>query len=171
MKKLTPTVYEKESARRIRQLIEERCDGSQQEFANKVGIGKASVSQYVNETNFPNNKTCGKIAAAFNVSPMWVMGFDDPHTAYVHINHMTTREDDLELERLEKENTYRNYTIVPTDGHSTAYYLNHETAEIAQKVFDDPNYRILFDAAQDAKPEDLLMAAEMLRRFKEARNE
>lgn len=61
--------------------------------------------------------------------------------------------------------------IVPTDGHTDVYYLNHETAKTAQKIFDDPNYRMLFDAASDARPEDLQMAAEMLRRFKEARNE
>ena len=61
--------------------------------------------------------------------------------------------------------------IVPTDGHTDVYYLNPETAKTAQKIFDDPNYRMLFDAASDARPEDLQMAAEMLRRFKEARNE
>lgn len=59
--------------------------------------------------------------------------------------------------------------IVPTDGHTDAYYLNPETAKVAQKVFDDPNYRILFDAAADSAPEDILMVAEMLRRFKEAK--
>lgn len=58
--------------------------------------------------------------------------------------------------------------IVPADGHTDAYYLNPETAKVAQKVFDDPNYRILFDAAADSAPEDILMVAEMLRRFKEA---
>ena len=62
-------------------------------------------------------------------------------------------------------------TIVPADGQSDVYYLNPETAKTAQKIFEDPNYRMLFDAASDARPEDLQMAAEMLRRFKEARNE
>ena len=64
-----------------------------------------------------------------------------------------------------------NSPIVHADGQSPVYYTNEETAKVAQKVFDDPNYRILFDAASDAKPEDILMAAEMLRRFKEARGE
>ena len=47
------------------------------------------------------------------------------------------------------------------------YYLNPETAQIAQQVFDDPNLRILFDAARDVKPENIRLAAEMLKRFKE----
>ena len=48
-----------------------------------------------------------------------------------------------------------------------AYYLNPETARIAQEVFDSPETRILFDAARDAKPQDILLAAEMLKRMKE----
>ena len=46
------------------------------------------------------------------------------------------------------------------------YYSNPETAKIAQEIFDDRNLRALFDAARDSKPEDLRMAAEMLRKFK-----
>ena len=47
------------------------------------------------------------------------------------------------------------------------YYINPETAKIAQEVFNDPDTRMLFDAARDSKPEDIRMAAEMLKRFKE----
>lgn len=47
------------------------------------------------------------------------------------------------------------------------YYVNEETAKAAQEIFENKDLRILFDAARDAKPEDLKMAAEMLRRFKE----
>lgn len=50
---------------------------------------------------------------------------------------------------------------------SEGYYLNEETARIAQEVFDNPDLRILFDAAQDSKPTDIRMAADMLMRFKE----
>lgn len=47
------------------------------------------------------------------------------------------------------------------------YYLNPETAEVAQAVFDDPELKILFNAARDAKPEDIKLAAELLKRMKE----
>ena len=47
------------------------------------------------------------------------------------------------------------------------YYINPETAKIAQKIYEDSHYRILFDAAENSRPEDLLMAADMLNRFKE----
>lgn len=55
---------------------------------------------------------------------------------------------------------------VQTDVQAPLYYKDKKAAEVAQKVFNDPNYRILFDAADGSTPEDLLYAAEMLRRLK-----
>lgn len=46
------------------------------------------------------------------------------------------------------------------------YYTNPETAKVAQQIFDDPDLHALFDAARDSRPEDLLMAADLLRRLK-----
>lgn len=56
---------------------------------------------------------------------------------------------------------------VRTDEHPTDYYIDSETAAIAQEVFDNPDLRLLFDAARDVRPENIKLAAEMLRRFKE----
>lgn len=53
-----------------------------------------------------------------------------------------------------------------TGKHPDAYYLNSEAARIAQAVFDDPDLRLLFEAAKDVKPENIRLAAEMLRQFK-----
>lgn len=46
------------------------------------------------------------------------------------------------------------------------YYLNDETARIAQQIYDDPDLHALFDAAKDAKPEDMQLAADLLKRLK-----
>lgn len=56
---------------------------------------------------------------------------------------------------------------VQKTGQEEGYYINDETAKVAQEIFDDPDLRALFSAARDVKPDDLKMAAEMLRRFKE----
>ena len=48
----------------------------------------------------------------------------------------------------------------------SGYYTNPETAKVAQQIFDDPDLHALFDAARDSKPDDLLMAADLLRRLK-----
>ncbi len=47
------------------------------------------------------------------------------------------------------------------------YYFDDETAQMAQSLFEQKDLRMLFDAAQDCKPEDLKMAADLLKRLKE----
>ena len=42
------------------------------------------------------------------------------------------------------------------------YYLNEETSQIAQEIFDNKELRLLFDAAKDAQPEDLQTVHQML---------
>ncbi|MCU6748549.1 helix-turn-helix domain-containing protein [Faecalicatena acetigenes] len=46
------------------------------------------------------------------------------------------------------------------------YYLNEETAEMAQKLFENRELRVLFDAAKDATPEDLKTTYDMLMALK-----
>lgn len=50
--------------------------------------------------------------------------------------------------------------------HSNGYYLNDETAEMAQKLFENKDLRVLFDAAKDASPEDLKTTYDMLMALK-----
>lgn len=52
------------------------------------------------------------------------------------------------------------------------YYTNPETAKVAQEIHDNPDMRILFDAAKDVSPEDLKFVADMVSRMrKKERNE
>jgi len=50
------------------------------------------------------------------------------------------------------------------------YYENNDTAAIAQKIFDNKELRLLFDAAQDAAPEDLETVHTMLLALKRKEN-
>jgi len=49
---------------------------------------------------------------------------------------------------------------------TSKYYFDDATAEKAQELFDNPEMRVLFDAARDSKPADLQMAADLLERLK-----
>ena len=74
----------------------------------------------------------------------------------------------------EKMKTISNYLQVPMERLVTneksdekqGWYLDEETAKAAQEVFDDPDTRMLFDAARNASPEAIRLAAEMLKTFK-----
>lgn len=50
--------------------------------------------------------------------------------------------------------------------HKQSYYLNPETSMIAQKIYDNKELSVLFDAAQDAEPEDLQALHGMLMALK-----
>ena len=73
-------------------------------------------------------------------------------------------------DKLQKIADYFGVTLeyIETGEVSEGYYLDPETAKVAQELFENPKMRILFDAARDSKPEDLQMAADMLYRLKAA---
>ena len=65
------------TANRIREAMYENGI-SQQELADKSGIGKSSISHYANGSNEPGNKSAYALAKVLNVNPAWLMGLDVP---------------------------------------------------------------------------------------------
>ena len=45
------------------------------------------------------------------------------------------------------------------------YYINDDAREIAQFLFENPDYKVLFDASRKVRKEDLLIVKELLDRF------
>ena len=46
--------------------------------------------------------------------------------------------------------------FLETDGtEKQSYYLNPETAELAQMLHDNPQYKVMFDATRDLDPESV----------------
>lgn len=77
MKRKSPDTEISINARkRIKQIIDEKCNGRQVEFVERTGIPKGTVSHYVNGGNIPSDKSANIIAKAFGVSPLWVKGYD-----------------------------------------------------------------------------------------------
>ena len=62
------------------------------------------------------------------------------------------------------------YLMTGEDNKDQQYYLNDETAKIAQEVFENKDLRLLFDAGRNASPENIRLAAEMLKRMKKEEN-
>lgn len=58
------------------------------------------------------------------------------------------------------------YLLNGDEKESDKYYLNDETAEMAQAMFENRDLRVLFDAAHDASPEDLKTTYDMLMALK-----
>ena len=58
------------------------------------------------------------------------------------------------------------YLMTGKETEDSKYYINEETAEMAQALFENRNLRVLFDAAKDATPEDLKTTYDMLMALK-----
>ena len=56
-------------------------------------------------------------------------------------------------------------TDLSADG-KDPYYLNPESARIAQEAYDNPDLRMLFDAAKDVEPEALKTVIDMVKLMK-----
>lgn len=65
------------SSERIRSIINSKCGGSQQVFADACGVSKNSVSQWVNGVSAPGNYSAVKISRVYGVDPLWVVGEPD----------------------------------------------------------------------------------------------
>lgn len=81
-----------ETAKRIRQAMEE-CDISQRVLSLQAGVSEASISQYINGSHTPGNKTAQLLGNALNVSPLWLMGFNVPKSMSKFIEAQQPRPD------------------------------------------------------------------------------
>ena len=109
------------------------------QVADAVGVSEGTVSRW--ESGEIENMRRDKIAALsklLSIDPRVIMGWQ------------TQTED----------------TDAVANSHHIEYYTNHETAKVAQQIFDDPDLHALFDAARDCKPEALKAAAVLLKTLK-----
>lgn len=130
----------------IGQRIKQRRESlnmTQDELARKVGYAsRSSINKIELSRDLPLRKV-SQMAVALETSPSFLMGWTD----------IVDPDYPAKSEMLEEQE-------------NNEYYTNNETAEMAQSLFDNEDMRLLFDAAKDSKPEDLKMAADLLKRLK-----
>lgn len=121
---------------------------TQTELAQRLGLtSKAAISTVENNKEDMTTERIRKYAEALDTTPQYLMGWiDRPDRPKKHIVIDVTPTIDIIKKNM-------------------PYYEN-ETAEIAQEIFENKDLHILFDAARDSKPEDLQMAADLLKRLK-----
>lgn len=104
------------------------------------------------------NKNQREVATAINVSPQtfntWCQGIALPRMGKIQAlaDYFGVEKSDLIDEK--PDNTVKDNT----------YYLNDETAELAQFAFQNPEYKVLFDASRKTKPEDIKFVTDMINR-------
>lgn len=62
------------TAERIREAMKKKRV-TQQQLADRTGISKSSISQYINGRNIPGSKNADALAQYLSVEAAWIMGF------------------------------------------------------------------------------------------------
>ena len=127
-----------EIARRFK-IAMNRKDIKARELAKRAGINESMVSHYVNGKNIPGNISAARLAEILDVSPVWLMGFDVPM---------------IDAAQASPKNT------------GDHYYIDEKARELAQFLYSNPQYNVLFDASRNVKPEDIDIVKALLDKFK-----
>ena len=70
------------TAARLRAALDEKGLRSQ-DLANKTGIGKSSISQWINGRNKPSYQSAVKMARVLACDPYWLMGEEKTEPEYI----------------------------------------------------------------------------------------
>lgn len=120
---------------------------SQEQLADRLGVTKQAISQLERGVRKPSMTMLEALCDFFNVSADYLLGKEDVTIRLV---------DGDGIKKLDA-----------TDFH----YTNAETEQIAQYIYETPDLRLLFDAARGSNPDNLKLAAELLKRMKETNND
>ena len=112
---------------------------TQDDLADELGITKQAVSHYERGRRRPDFEILSAICDLFNVSMDFLLGKSD---------YTTRLLDENELNMVDE------------------FYSNPETARIAQTLYQRPDLALLFEAAEDASPEDVELTYQMLKALK-----
>lgn len=100
---------------------------TQTELAKRTGIRQSSISDWLNNRYEPKQDKVYILANALNVSPAWLLGYDDSNIPPVQ--SIPDKKD--------------------------GYYTDPEAAEFAEYLRTRPGARMLFSAAKDMSKEEM----------------
>ena len=116
-------------------------------------IFSRNLNKYINSSGKKQNE----IAADINVIPQtlnsWCTGLAMPRIGKIQLlaDYFGINKSDL----LEDKD----------DSNEDDYYLNDDARDMAQFLYDNPDYKVLFDASRKVKKEDIEFVKQMLDRF------
>lgn len=113
---------------------------TQDELAKKLNISRSTIGMYEKGAREPDFETLELIADFFNVDIDFLLG-RTTKTTYLVNGHDKMSES--------------------TD----SYYLNDDARELAEFMFKNPEYKVLFDASRKVKKDDIEFVKEMIDRM------
>lgn len=128
---------------------------SQEQLAELLGLQKSAIAKYENGRVINiKRSTIANMAEIFHCNPSYIMGWSD--SEYENNPLMETMlkapEDDILANGYLKQEKEK-------------YYLNDDAREMAQFMFDNPEYKVLFDAPRKVKKEDIEFVKDFIERL------
>lgn len=120
------------TAKRLKEALSDK-GMTQQELADKSGIGKSSISHYVNGSNEPANKSAFEMAKVLNVNPAWLMGLEVPKESISNLEDklIKTRLDLFDIDENDEESLKNN---------EEKFWLYHKDYEKVKRAIDFMNH-------------------------------
>ena len=118
-----------------------------------------NIQYYMDMYGKTRQDICEALGVKYTTFTDWVKGNTYPRIDKIELmaNYFGINKSDL----IEERNS-------STD--EQGYYLNPETAKVAQEIYENKELSLLFDAARDATPEDLQTVHTMLLALKRKEN-
>ena len=127
---------------------------TQQQLADKIGVAKNTISVYENGSRKPSYDVLEALSDFFNVDVDYLLGKEDVSARFLTAEEMSMIDE------------YRNSgNGVQNLGHHEEYYMDEEAKELAEFLFHNPEYKVLFDASRKVKKEDLEFVRQMIERM------
>lgn len=123
---------------------------------NANEIFATNIKRLLQERNMSYKEFAEKLGYRASTISMWMRGTNAPRMdALEKIADFfgITISELLNDEREDKQN-------------NNVYYLNDDARELAQFMFENPEYKILFDASRKVKKEDIEFVKQMIDRIK-----
>ena len=119
-----------------------------------IKFNKSDLSQYVSGKTEPGQDKLFLLGITLDVSETWLMGYDVPRERNPIASRMTIAANNGN--KLAQEYIKMN---------NEKYYLNDDAREMAQFMFDNPEYKVLFDATRKVKKEDIEFVKDFIERL------
>lgn len=142
----------------FRQLCQEK-GVSTYKVCKDLGISQGTISNWKKGRNNLSNDVLKKIADYFGVTMDYLMSGNivwNPSTQEMWVEGRKNI-----IKAIENANGNKETEMPP----AREYYFDAESGEIAEFLFENPEYRVLFDASRKVRPEDVKKVAAMIKAF------
>ena len=111
-----------------------------------------NIRRLMDENNIDRNTICSDLNFKYTTFTDWINAKTYPRIDKIELmaNYFHVPKSDL----VEEKNTEENY------------YLNEDARELAEFMFKNPEYKVLFDASRKVKKEDIAFVKQMIDRMR-----